>query len=129
MMSTRWPAHVKRTAVTAARLAGPPPAGRALVGAAEKRERRAREDLQVDQWRAVLDVPEVQLDALLPGQRGPAVDLRPAGDPRLHVETAALSRGVALDLVGERRARPDQAHVAANHVPQLRQLVDRQTAQ
>src|SRR2546430_1138564 len=63
--------------------AGRPPAGRPLVGAAEERERRARKDLQVDQRRAVLDVPDVQLDPLLPRHRRAAVDLRPAGDPRL----------------------------------------------
>ena len=57
------------------------------------------------------------------------MDLRPAGDPGQHLEPAALALGVALDLVAERRARPDQAHVAADDVPQLRQLVERGAAQ
>ena len=46
-----------------------------------------------------------------------------------HLEPAALPRRVLLDLVGERRPRPDQAHLAAHNVPQLRQLVDRAAPQ
>jgi hypothetical protein len=57
------------------------------------------------------------------------VDLRPARDPGLHLESAALPRRVALDLVRERRARPDQAHVAAHDVPELRELVEREAPQ
>src|SRR5688572_2474696 len=57
---------------------GFPAARLALVGAAEQGERRAGEDLQVEPRRAVLDVPDVELDALVPRQRGAAVDLRPA---------------------------------------------------
>ena len=37
------------------------------------------QDLQVDARRAVLDVPDVELDPVLPRQRRPPVDLRPAG--------------------------------------------------
>src|SRR5439155_21650223 len=90
---------------------------------------RAREDLQVDERRAVLDVPDVEFDPLVPGEARPAVDLSPAGQAGLDLEPAALPGRVAPDLVGERRARADHAHVAADHVPELRQLVDRQAAQ
>lgn len=51
--------------------------------------------------------------------------MRPAREAGLHVEPAALPGRVALDLVGERRARPDHAHVAAQDVPELGQLVHR----
>ena len=81
-----------------------PAAGLALVGAAEERERRAQQDQQVGEPRAVLDVPDVQLDPLVPGERGAAVDLRPARDPRQDVEPLALALGVLLDLIAERRA-------------------------
>src|SRR5687768_3325642 len=110
-MSTRCPAQVKRTAVTPRRLALPA-ARLALVRAAEECERRAQEDQHVRERRAVLDVPDVVLDPLLPGERGATVDLRPAGDPRRHVEPLALALVVALDLVAERRPRPNHAHVA-----------------
>ena len=46
----------------------PPPASAGtLVGAAEEREGCPQQDLQVDAGRAVLDVPDVELDPLRPG--------------------------------------------------------------
>src|SRR6266508_2062970 len=80
-----------------------PAAGGALVGAAEERKRRPQQDLQVDERRTVLDIPDVQLDPLVPWERCAAVDLRPAGQPGLDLEPAALALAVLLDLVGERR--------------------------
>src|SRR5947208_300322 len=77
----------------------------------------------------MLDVPDIELDPLLPGKARAAVDLGPAGDARLDVEPAALAVVVALDLVGERRPRADHAHLAPQHVPELRELVERQAAQ
>src|SRR4051812_39562450 len=87
-----------------------PATGLALVGAAEERERRPEQDLQVDGSGAMLHVPDVELDALGPGQLGAAVDLGPAGDPGLDVEPPPLVVVVPLDLVAERRARPDDRH-------------------
>src|SRR5690349_16870143 len=114
-MSTRCPAQVNRTAVTR----GSPPrscedslstctpaASLALVGSAEEGERRAQEDPQVDARRAVLDVPDVELDPLLPRQGGAPVDLRPAGEAGLHVEPAALALRVLLHLVAQGRPGP-----------------------
>ena len=77
----------------------------------------------------MLHVPEVEIDPLGPRQRRAAVDLRPAGDPRLDVEPVELALVVAVDLVAEGRARADHGHVAADHVPELRQLVERQAPQ
>src|SRR4051795_9543823 len=53
-----------------------------------QRQRRLQENVQVEQHRPVLDVIEVELDALLDLLVGiafaaPAVDLGPAGNPRL----------------------------------------------
>src|SRR5579862_8960989 len=97
----------------------------ALVRPPEERARRAQQDLQVEQRRAVLDVPEVELDPLRPAETRAAVHLRPAGDAGLDVEPVPLTIVVLLDLVAERRARADQRHVAADDVPELRQLVER----
>src|SRR4029079_9088493 len=97
-----------------------------LVRAAEEGEGRTREDPQVDERRAVLDVPDVELDPLRPGERGPAVHLGPPGDARLHVEPVPLALVVLLDLIAERGTRADHAHLAAHDVPELRQLVERQ---
>ena len=71
----------------------------------------------------MLDVPDVEFDPLSPGKRGSSVDLSPAGDAGLDVEAPPLVRRVLVDLVPERRPRPDQAHVAAHDIPELRQFV------
>src|SRR4051812_3767580 len=48
------------------------------------------EDLQVERERALLDVPRVEAQALIPGLGVAAVDLRPAGDAGAHVVAARL---------------------------------------
>ena len=102
-----------------------PAAGRAAIGPAEERQRRSEQDREVDLRRAVLDVPDVELDPVRPRERRAPLNLRPAGEPGADLEAAALVLVVLLDLVAKRRARPDHAHVAAQDVPELRQLVDR----
>ena len=77
----------------------------------------------------MLDVPDVELDPLGPRERRAPVHLRPPGDAGPDVEPSPLSLVVALHLVGERRSGTDEAHVADEHVPELRQLVDRGAAQ
>src|SRR5690242_21603932 len=77
----------------------------------------------------MLDVPDVELDALVPRKPCATGDLRPPGDAGLDVQTAPLPRRVLLDLIRERGAGPDEAHVAASDVPELRDLVDGQAAQ
>src|SRR4051794_2271018 len=99
-----------------------PAARRTLVRPADERERRPQEDAQVEHRRPVLDVPDVELDPLCPGQGGTAVDLRPPRDSGLHLEAAPLPRRVLLHLVAKRRPRPDDAHLAAQDVPELGQL-------
>src|SRR4051794_10403909 len=103
-----------------------PATGRALVRAAEERERRLRENLEIEPRRAVIDVPEVELDALGPWQRRATVHLCPPGDPRLDGEAPTLALIVALDLVAQCRPRADDAHLPTDDVPKLRQLVERQ---
>ena len=49
--------------------------------------------------------------------------------PRAHAEPPAVVDLVLIDLAGHRRARSDEAHVADEHVQELRQLVDRVLAQ
>src|SRR5687767_14526124 len=89
---------------------------------------RTQEDPEVEPPRPVLDVPEVELDPLVPAQLRAAVDLRPARQPRADREPAALALGVLRDLDLDRRAGADDRHVAAQHVDEVRQLVDREAA-
>src|SRR4029079_18012546 len=95
-----------------------------LLAAAAELAERAPEDLQVEAERPVVDVPDVLLDPLGPADRLAAVYLRPARDPRLDSESTAVVLGVVLRLLDEVRPRPDQAHLAAEDVPELRQLVE-----
>jgi hypothetical protein len=57
------------------------------------------------------------------------VDLRPAGDAGLDGEPPALAPGVARDLHGDRGPRADDRHLAAQHVDEVRQLVEARPAQ
>src|SRR6266516_2789896 len=72
----------------------------------------------------MLHVPDVQFDPFVPGHARTALYLRPTGDAGPHFESAPLPRRVARDLIRERGAWADEAHVPAEDVPQLRQLVD-----
>ena len=49
--------------------------------------------------------------------------------PGLREQAAVHPFLVLGDLAGQRRPRADEAHVADEHVPQLRQLVERVLAQ
>src|SRR5687767_226055 len=128
-MSTRRPTQVRSTAGIPRMLLLRPAPGLALVRPREERERRAGENAQVEPEGAVLHVPDVELDAFVPGEACAAVDLGPAGDPGQDLQPSALAVGVALDLIGEGGARADEAHVASDDVPELRQLVDREPAE
>src|SRR2546421_10375163 len=100
--TTRTNAQIAASAPLLRRL---PTTRLALVRAAEERARGPQQDLQVDERGAVLDVPEVELDPLRPRELRAAVDLRPAGDPRLDVETMPLPFVVLVDLVAQGGAR------------------------
>ena len=99
-------------------------------------ERRAQQDVEVEQERPVLDVVEIVLDAALDlflavGLAAPAVDLRPAGDAGLDAVAREIAvdrlvvevlRGLGVDRV---RPRADQRQVAVeHHVEELRQFVE-----
>src|SRR5439155_22153814 len=63
-------------------------AGSIRVPVAEAQPESLDEDLQVEAERPALDAVEVVLDALLDrGVAAPPVDLRPPGDPGLHLVT------------------------------------------
>lgn len=72
----------------------------------------------------MIDVPDVQLDPLRPGQSVASLDLRVARHTGSDLEPPSLGRVIVHDLLGQRRAGPDEAHVAGEHVPQLRELVE-----
>src|SRR5689334_21867703 len=109
--------------------------GATLLGAATGKDRGngQDEDLEVEPGRPILHVIVVPLDPV--GKRhvaAQALDLRPAGEAGLH----AMAIAVAIDALGERgdevdalRAGPDERHVAARQIDDLRQLVERPAPQ
>ncbi len=74
----------------------------------------------------MLDVPEIELDPLVPRQRRATLHLRPAGDPGWHRQPAELALGVLGDLDLNGRPRPHEAHLAAQDVDEVGELVERQ---
>src|SRR3954453_13852387 len=87
------------------------------------------EYLEIEPQGPVLDVEVVELDPVrqrrLPAQ---PVHLGPAGDPRLHAVAVLVAVDAALEQLhelGPLGTRADDAHLAAQDVEELRQLVDR----
>src|SRR5450755_511951 len=91
---------------------------------------RVEHDGEVEEHRVALDVIEVVLqlfEHVLRRRAVLAAYLRVTGETRLHVEPLLEVRHLLLELLyehGALGARTDHAHVAAEHVPKLRQLVD-----
>src|SRR3984885_3186164 len=101
-----------------------------------QRQRRLEKNVEIEQHRPVLDVIEIELDALLDfllavDLAAPAVDLCPAGDAGLD----AVTREIAVHRFVEQpalqfalhgmRTRAHQREVVLEHdVEQLRQLIE-----
>src|SRR5215210_5767815 len=107
---------------------GPEPSVRRAPG--DDREHGQEQDLDVEPERPVLDVVVVPLDPVGEGRlAAEAVDLGPAGDPRLDAvpfRVAVDASLEALDVVHPLGTRADERHLADEDVPELRQLVERE---
>lgn len=79
---------------------------------------------EVDPDGPVADVPGVHGDALFVGGVAAAAGLPHAGDAGQDHAVLAEVVAVALDLFGDDGPWSDEAHVAADDVPELRQLVE-----
>src|SRR5882757_7379511 len=101
-----------------------------------QRHRRLRKNVEIEQHGPVLDVIEIELDALLDlflvvDLAAPAIDLRPAGDPRLDTVAGEIAVDGLVEQAGlqfaehRMRTRPDQGEIALeDDVEELRQLVE-----
>ena len=72
----------------------------------------------------VARVPLVGVDHLGATERVSALDRRQAGEPRADTQRLVVAAHVAVHDLGRLRPRPDERHVAPQHVPDLGQLVD-----
>ena len=89
--------------------------------------RRLGDDLEVEPQRAVGDVLEVVRELLGPRHLARQAQLGEAGDPGRHDQALPVGGDLRRELLEEQRpdrARADDAHLAAQHVPELRQLVE-----
>src|SRR3989442_1713867 len=105
-----------------------PPRCSIRVAVVETDPEGQEQDLQVEAEAPALDIVEVVLDPLLDrGAAPPAVDLRPAGDARLHLVAEHVAGHPPAELLDEAwalGARADEAHLAPQDVPELGQLVE-----
>src|ERR1043166_792333 len=97
---------------------------RAFTG--QNRGDGAEEDLEVERRRPVVDVLQVELHPAVEVDVVAAADLPEAREPRLHRQPSSVPPVIRRDLLGDRRPRPDQAHVALQDVPELRDLIERE---
>lgn len=72
----------------------------------------------------MIDVPEVVVEFLFPGEGVAAVDLGPAGEAGAGEVTAGLGGGVVGEVFGEEGAGADEAHVAFEDVPEFGEFVE-----
>src|SRR5438552_7841098 len=100
-------------------------AGRALERALGTEHRRdgLEHDEQIVRDGPVLDVEEVEANVVVERELAAASGLPEAGDAGTNLEPIAVPVLVGGDLLGERRPRPDQAHLALQDVQELRELV------
>jgi hypothetical protein len=77
----------------------------------------------------MLDIPYVEIEPLGPTERVPSRNLREAGDARTNVVAPPMIVRIQWKVLHEQRPRSDETHIAAQHVEQLRQLVDRRRSQ
>ena len=90
---------------------------------------RREEDLDVGPEGARPGVPEIEAHHLVEGRAAAPDHLPESREPRLGLEDPAPMPGlVLLELVRKRGSWPDQRHIPAEHVPQLRQLVEARVA-
>src|SRR5205085_5763763 len=97
--------------------------------AADERREREGDDHQVAADREVLDVLALHGEPLLERQVPAAGDLHRPRQARLDREPEPLRVRVALDEIGLLGSRPDDAHLSAQDVHELRELVEARPAE
>src|SRR5262245_21690661 len=141
--TTSWPAEASARAAT--RPAGPAPTiatsrtwlfsefpASGFPCASKTNPKRQENQSNVEQPRAPRDVETIVAKLLTAWHVARRIDLGNAGQPRAyrdarreagHVLELHELAAVRFDLARPERARPDKAHVAAQDVPELRQLI------
>ena len=71
----------------------------------------------------MLRIPDVERKPLIPGETIPPVNLSPPGDSWPDRVSEAFALAVIGQIFRQERPRTDQAHLTAQHVEKLRQLI------
>ena len=71
----------------------------------------------------MLRIPDVERKPLIPRETIPPVNLSPPGDTGPDRVSEAFALAVIGQIFGQERPRADQAHLTAQHVEKLRQLI------
>lgn len=72
----------------------------------------------------MLRIPDVERKPLIPRKTIPPVHLSPPGDTGPDRMSEAFALAVIGQIFGQERPRADQAHIPAQHVEKLRQLIE-----
>src|SRR5690606_8607008 len=84
-----------------------------------------KQNFEVKPKTEVVDIPDVVFEFFCPADGVSAVHLGPAGDAWSHVMAARLFGRVEGDVFHEQGAWSHERHVAAQHVDQLRDFIQR----
>ncbi len=71
----------------------------------------------------MLDVPEIVFKFLFPSERIAPVDLRPSGDTGQDIMPMLLFRAIPIEVFHHQGPRPDETHVALQHIEQSRKFI------
>src|SRR5687767_10615645 len=96
---------------------------------AEDGRQRAQQDREVHPYRPVVDVPQIELRALVEVAVEARADLPQSRYTRFDRKASAVPKVIPLDLARRCRAGPDDAHVTAQDVEELGQLVEAEASQ
>src|SRR6266487_3351504 len=82
-------------------------------------ERRPEQDPQIEPDGPPINVREVQFNHFLESQGAAPADLPKSGEPRHNRQPRILPLTIEFDLIRERWARTNQAHLARDDIEQL----------
>ena len=77
-------------------------------------------NFEVEEKRAVVDVPDVEAEFLLPRKGVATVDLRPPGDAGTNFMASRLLGRIARKIPRRERAWADESHLAGKDMQKLR---------
>ena len=82
-----------------------------------------QDNLDIQPERPMVDIPNVVVKLLFPGEGIATVDLSPSSDAGKYFVAASLLGGISLQVLGEQWSRTDYAHLTTEDIEELGELV------